>query len=317
MTEQWIRSCRLFVGNGSSAIEVSDLRVRFDVQKATTQTPEQADITISNLSNATASKIQKEYDYVTLQAGYSGELSTIFEGEIVQKRGPGRESPTDTYFNILAKAGQRAYSYAIVNKTLASGHTFRDQVDACLEALKPYGITAGHIADLGKVKMPRGRAMFGMVREQLRAICGSVNASWRIDGKKLNIVKNDRTLPGGAVVINSDTGMIGMPVQTIDGVDVRCLLNPKIKVDGLIKIDEASIQRAKFNLTTNESYQRDQSILDRQISADGIYKVLFLAHHGDTRGTDWYTDIHCIPAQGGILTQKDAQRYLPPPSSGN
>ncbi|MFG1188718.1 phage protein [Xanthobacter flavus] len=312
MTQQWIRDVRLLVGNGAEALNVSDLRIRFVVQQSTTPAPGQADITITNLSNATANRIQKEYDRIVLQAGYrDGGASTIFMGEIVQKRGPGRENSTDTYFNILAKEGQKGYSNAFISKTLASGHTFRDQVDACLDVLKEYGITAGYIADLGSTKMPRGRAMFGMVREQLRTICASTNATWWVEGTKLNITKNTQALPGDPIVLNSATGMIGMPVQTIDGVEVRCLLNPKIKHGGLIKIDEASIQRAKYVLDTKDSYMADVETLDKQIAADGVYQVLFRTHYGDTRGNEYYTDLICIPAQGGVITKRIAQRMVP------
>jgi len=313
MTRQWLRKVRLVVGNGADGIDCSDLRIRFAVRKAEVGYPEQADITVTNLSNATANRIRNEYKEVYLEAGYEGNSAEIFRGEVIQVRGPGRETPTDTYLNIQAAASQRAHSYAVVNKTLAAGHTFRDQVDAVLEAMKPFGVTAGYIADLGETKMPRGRAMFGMARNQLRAICGSVGASWFISGAKLNIVKNNESLPGEAVVLNSNTGMIGMPVQTIEGVEVRCLLNPRLKVDGLVQINEASIQKAKLNITTDESYEVQKSILEQVIATDGIYKILFLTHSGDTRGTEFYSDILCTAANKAI-SPAVAQRYLPNPS---
>lgn len=301
------------VGNGSQGIDCSEMRIRFLVRKQKTGAPEQADITITNLSNATANKIRNEFKEVYLEAGYEGGAEEIFRGEIVQVRGPGRENPTDTYLNIQAVASPRAHSYAVVNKTLAKGHTFRDQVDAVLEAMKPFGVTAGHIADLGNVKMPRGRALFGMARSQLRTICQSVGASWHITGGKLNIVKNTDSLPGGAIVLNSDTGMVGMPVQTIEGVEVRCLLNPRLKVEGLVKIDEASIQKAKYNITTDENYLVQKAELDRLIAADGIYKILFLNHSGDTRGTDYYSDMICVAASAGVSIA-GAQQHVPNPS---
>lgn len=304
MTEQWIRKVRLVVGNGSEGIDCSEMRIRFMVKTQDTQTPWQADITISNLSSATANKIRKEYTEVFLEAGYQSNSAEIFRGKILQVRGPARESPTDTYLNILAASSPDAHSYAVVNKTLAAGHSFRDQVDACLEAMKPYGITAGYIADLGSAKMPRGRAMFGMARNQLRAICMSVGAACFVEGTKLNIVKYKDALPGDAVVINSDTGMIGMPVQTIEGVEARCLLNPRLKVNGLVKINEASIQKAKLpidNATAGAGGQSLQkTILDRNIDADGTYKILQLVHSGDTRGTEFYTDMICASYNNGI-----------------
>ena len=321
MTRQWIRKVRLVVGNGSQGIDLSGLRIRFMVRTQDTQTPWQADITITNLSNATANKIRKEYKEVYLEAGYEdGGSEEIFRGKVVQVRGPGRENPTDTYLNIQAAASPDAHAYAVVNKTLAKGHTFKDQVDACLEALKPYGVVAGHIADLGNVKMPRGRAMFGMARNHLRAICMSVGAACFIDGNKLNIVKYKDALPGGVIVINSDTGMIGMPAQTIEGVEARCLLNPKIKVNGLIKIDEASIQMSKItvdNATAAAGGQSTQkSLLDRNIDADGIYKVLQLTHIGDTRGTEFYTDMLCASYNNGVSIAASA-RGLGDTSGGN
>jgi hypothetical protein len=291
----------LTIGNGSDAVVVSGmsngnggikegLRVRFSVEQATVQAPEHADITITNLSDATANKIQKEYDKVVLEIGYDGDLSTIFSGEIVQKR-KGRENPTDTYLHILAKAGQQAYSYGVVNKTLAAGHTLRDQVDACLEAMKPYGIVAGQIADLGAMTFPRGRALFGMAKEHLRWICSTAGAQRWVSQGKLNIVKNNGYLPGSAIVLNSRTGLIGMPVQTMGGIEARCLINTEIKPGVRVQIDQASIQQQAIS-TNYQAEAQNENIPD--IAADGIYKVLYVKTSGDTRGMDWYMDIICF-----------------------
>ncbi len=305
MTRQWIRQCRLVVGDGSEGLDLSELRIRFTVRQAMVGTPGHADIIVTNLSDETANLIQKEFTKVVLDAGYEGNMATIFEGEIVQKR-KGRENPTDTYLSILAKEGQKAYSHAVISKTLAAGHTFKDQVDACLEALKPFGIVAGYIADLGGFKMPRGRALFGMVREQLRDIAKATDTSWRIQGGKLNIVKNKGTLPGSAIVLNSQTGMVGMPTQTMEGIEVKCLLNPEIKPGCRLQIDEASIQRQQMSIATAA---QGQNFLVPDIASDGFYKVIAVNNSGDTRGNDWYSDIVCLSASGGY-TPKSANQYL-------
>ncbi|MFG1429169.1 phage protein [Roseixanthobacter glucoisosaccharinicivorans] len=306
MTRQWIRQVNLQVGNGGDVIDLSNMRIRFNVQQGDVQTPNHADIIITNLSEQTANRIQKEYDSVVLQAGYDGNCATIFQGEIVQKR-IGRENPTDTYLYLIAKEGQKAYSYAMISKTLAAGHTFRDQVDACLKELEKYGITAGYIVDLGKAKMPRGKALFGMVKNQLRAICAATGTSWSIQGKQLQIVRNDTYIPGNAIVLNSDTGMVGMPVQTMNGIEVRCLLNPQIKPGRRLKIDQASIQQAAF--TTN--YQDAQNFLIPPTAADGIYKVLIVNNSGDTRGNPYYTDAVCVSASSSFIPMGTAARGVP------
>lgn len=318
MARQWKRQCRLTIGNGSDAVIVSGmgdgngnllegLRIRFRLEQATVQAPEHAEIIITNLSDATAKKIQKEYDKIVLDVGYPENIATVFTGEAVQKIGPARENPTDKYLKIIAKAGQQAYSYGVVNKTLASGHTLKDQVDACIEAMKPFGITAGFIADLGKAKFPRGRALWGMAKDHLRAITMSAGAAWWVHQGKINIVKHDSTLPGGAIVLNSDTGMIGMPVQTMGGIEVRCLINPEIKPGVRIKIDEASIQR---QVQSVNYAQQGQNAIIPEISADGLYKVLGVTITGDTRGLDWYMDLVCLAVGSGIIPTSISSTYL-------
>ena len=303
MTRQWIRQCRLVVGDGGAGLDLSALRIRFTVNQAIVGTPGNADIIVSNLSDATANTIQQEYTRVVLDAGYEENIATIFEGEIVQKR-KGRENPTDTYLAILGREAQKAHSYATISKTLAAGHTFRDQVDACLEALKPFGVVAGFIDDLGSFKMPRGRALFGMVRDQLRTIASATDTAWRVQGNKLTIVKNKGTLPGSAIVMNSRTGMVGMPVQTMDGIEVRCLLNPEIKPGTRIQIDQSSIQQQQISLNNSAGAQNERI---PSLATDGIYKVLKVTHSGDTRGNDWYSDLVCMSASGGPIPRSAIQ----------
>ncbi len=176
MTSQYLRYCKLTVEGAGQAIDLSELRVRFQIDQQTLQTPNVADITITNLSDQTVQRITKEGTRVTLDAGYQDGHGIIFSGQIIQKR-KGRDNPVDTYLNIIAQDGDRAYNQATVNKTLAPGHTYKDQVMAAYEAMKPYGVTLGHIADLGSKVMPASRVLFGMARDVLRVVSTSVGAS--------------------------------------------------------------------------------------------------------------------------------------------
>ena len=51
-------------------------------------------------------------------------------------------------------------------------------------------------------------------------------------------------LPGQAVQINSQTGMIGTPVATDGGIVVRCYINSNIKIGQLIQINQAEINQS-------------------------------------------------------------------------
>ena len=294
MTQQWLRYCKLTVEGAGEAIDLSELRIRFEITQHTSQTPNVADIRITNLSDATVQKIQKEGTLVTLEAGYQASHGLIFKGQIIQKR-KGRENPVDTYLDILATDGDQAYNRGVVNKTLAAGHTYKDQVNVALEAMKPFGVTAGYIANLGSKQMPRSRVLFGMARDVLRAVTISTGTSWSIQNGQLMIVRNDEAAPGGAIVLNSRTGMIGLPTQTIDGIQVKALLNPNIVPFTLLHIDQADIQDAKFD--PGYLGELNNSMIPTT-SDDGFYKVLLVNHSGDSCGNNWYSDMPCIRADG-------------------
>lgn len=295
MTRQWIRYFGLSIETSDGTIDVSNLRGRFSVRYATVQSPNSAEIIITNLSEATAQKINKEGQKVTLTAGYEDGHAIIFSGNIVQKR-VGRENPVDTYLSIIAEDGSRAYNYATVSKTLAAGSTFRDQVDVVLEAMKPHGVTAGYIADLGSKKMPGPRTLFGMARDVMRDIATSTGATWTIENGKLDVVKANASKPGDVIVLNSTTGMIGRPVQTFDGIIARMLLNTRVKPNGRIKIDQGSIDAAAASTVYGDQVKANNDFLEGMLATDGIYKIVVVEHHGDSRGNPWYTEVVCIRA---------------------
>lgn len=298
MSEQYLRVCRVTIEGGGKALDASQMRIRFDVHQRDSSTPHHVNIYIYNLSKTTAQAIRKEYRSVTLKAGYESGAGVIFKGEIVQVRIL-RENVTDTVVHILATSAQRARNFATVNKSLASGHTYRDRVDVAAKALGEFGVTVGHIDDLGPKKFPRGFACFGMAKDLLREVCFATGSSWHITNGRLNVVKNDSALPGSVIELNSDTGMIGLPEQTLDGVVVRCLLNYRILPAQKIRISEGSIQQAAFSPAYAGALNNELLQNQLGLAADGIYKALLVEHNGDTRGPNWYTEIVCVKADGG------------------
>jgi len=295
MTRQWLRKLKLTIGEGGEEVDVSQLRIRFKIEQNDVQRPNSAEIFVTNPKVETAKRfIKKEGVIVSLEAGYQEGWGLIFKGNVIQAR-YGRENPVETYLALVATSGDRAYNFSTVSKTLASGATFKDQVDVALTAMKPYGVTAGYITDLGTKQAPRALTLFGMARDLLRDVAFSTGTSWSIQNQKLQILKNNETLPGQAFIVNSQTGMIGLPVQTIGGIIVRMLLNPQIVPGSRIKLDQSSVQEAAFSPNYTAAVQNS---MIPSIAEDGFYKVLVSEHHGDTHGNPWYTEVVCTRADG-------------------
>ncbi len=176
-TFQFGRVCSLIVfGNDLDGVDLSALRICFSVKRSDVMTPNVADIRVYNLEEETAIRIRDEFSpipsnpnrgRVILQAGYEGNFGVIFQGNIKQVI-IGRESATDTFIDIVAGDGDRAYNFAVVNATVAKGSTQADQVNTAIQSMSPKGVTAGHLGDLPTNQLARGKAMFGNARTYLR-----------------------------------------------------------------------------------------------------------------------------------------------------
>lgn len=288
MAKQYLRKITLVVGDSAGqGLDLSALRIKFSTKKGDLQTPNTADIRVFNLSDDTSQRIQREFSSVVLQAGYDGHFGVIFRGNIKQIR-RGRESGTDTYLDMFAADGDRAYNFAVVNKSLAAGAGHAERVAACADAMSGHGVTTGHMADMPHTALPRGQAMYGMARDYMRDAAQSTDTSWSIQDGQLTMLPVNGYLPGEAVVLNAKTGLIGTPEQTQDGIRVKCLLNPRLRIGSRVQIDNASVQRAKIGM----SYTAINTT--PRVADDGFYRILTAEHSGDTHGQDWYTSLICL-----------------------
>lgn len=288
MSRQYLRRATLTVAGNGEAQDLSALHFKFHIQARDLQTPNRATIRIYNLSDTSANRIQKEFTELWLQCGYKdGDFGLIFHGTIVQVR-RGRESATDTYVEIIAADGDPQINFANVSVAMAKGTTFKDRVDALSKAL---GVPQAHVADLPAGALPRGKTMYGSARDHLRDLAFSTDTAWSLQNGQLQIIPIDGYLPTEIVVLNSMTGMIGLPEQTTDGIHIRTLLNPRLKIGGRVRIDNRSVQQATLNLSLDGAAQN--GFLPR-IADDGLYRICVNEAEGDTRGQPWYNSLTCI-----------------------
>lgn len=280
--DQWIRKATLVVSDDSDGLDLSELHFKFDVMQSDFESPDNSYIRVYNLSDSTAKKIQNEFTKVTLQAGYqNGAFGTIFSGTIKQTK-RGRENATDKYLDIIATDSDINYNFGVVNKTLEAGAEPSDISSALASAMdasisyESYNVGAS---------LPRGKVLYGMARTHMRALAKTTKTTWSLQDGKLVIIPKTGYLPNEAVVLNSKTGLVGLPEQTEDGIKAVCLLNPNIVIGSRVQIDNESIQKQTFS-TSYTAINMYPSI-----AADGIYRVLVAEYHGDTRGHEWYTTI--------------------------
>ena len=298
---QWKRKVQVIIGKAGSGLLVENLRVQFEVSKTIESAPNVAIIKIFNLHPDNEAKIKNEYDEVLLNAGYEGAMSQIFSGNI--KHVYRYRDKNDYITEIEAGDGDKDFRNAVMNETLAAGTTNMQLVERAVGTFKGVGgTTLGHVQINDRERL-RGKVISGNTRDVLRDVARESGANWSIQDGQLVIVNANDVLPGEAIVIRADTGMLGAPEINDKGIAVTCLLNPQIRVNGSIKLDNNGIKAKRQQtqaLATKREKQETNPPLGRQseqlvrLDPDGIYKVLKLSHKGDKRGQDWITEIECI-----------------------
>ena len=217
MATQYLRRCSLVVANtAGNGVDLSTLRIRFNVVRLDAKTPNTCDIRVYNLSDATGNQLEQlEYTRVILQAGYQdpSDYGVIFDGTIKQAW-RGRESEVDTYVDIFAAEGDLFYNFGVINQTLAAGYQQQDVYNAIDKVAKTYGLTPGATPTFAGTAMPRGRVLYGQARDQLDVLARNAACTWGVNGTNLDLIPHDSYVPpstASAVVLNSATGLLGMP----------------------------------------------------------------------------------------------------------
>lgn len=192
--------------------------------------------------------------------------------------------------------------------TLAAGYTVADLHRATMQDFNAFGVTQGITGDFPDTVFPRGRAIYSSTRNVMDNIAAQCKATWQLVDGQVQMVPEDKYIHE-AIVLNADTGLIGMPQQTMGGgVNVRCLINPNIRINGLIQLDQASVYRAALGNSEiaqspgriTETEENGNRVLTgttsqaASIATDGVYIVKAIDYTGDTRGQAWYMDLMCF-----------------------
>ncbi|MDY7522461.1 hypothetical protein SBO61_30780 [Bacillus thuringiensis] len=263
--KQFGRQLKLNIGNEKESIEITNLRVAFEVSKTITSEPNPATIRVYNLNQSHRNLItSKTYNKISLAIGYE-ELRVIYTGDIIEV--VTLRDDLDFIIELTCGDGYEAYTGALVNKTLKAGATDADILAEATKSMK-----AGNgVIDLPKDRaLPRGKVLTGNARDVMHKIARNNGADWSVqDGNMVVLPKNKVLADNEGFVLSQETGMIGSPEKTDDGLQLTCLCYPALRIGGLIRI---------------------RSIIPEY---NGDYKITELEHSGDFMSDDWNTLITC------------------------
>lgn len=350
MSVNWMRYCELLLEDASKAsIILGDLKVDFKIVTHVQSKGSTAEIKIYNLSAETRNAIVSgKYKKLRLIAGYTGVLpdkneeepvipdymvgkaienppvksggpnyGEIFSGEIryafIDKIGSkeSTQASPESVLKIQAIDGHQAAMEATVNTTVAAGYDASAIHRLTLRSFNPYGVTAGATGTMPPTRFPRGRVLYQTASQVMDNVAAQCRATWQFVDGKLQMVPEESYLER-IVVLNSQTGMIGSPELTTEGVNIKCLIDPTLRLHGLVHINQAALNSTRNAMeSVNRAAAEEREAAAKgskaqpqgeqknaqppaDIAADGVYIVKGITYEGDTRDKNWYMTLTCI-----------------------
>ena len=228
-----------FKGGEGNAYEISDLAMSVRVDKTGAPDFGKASAVIyglpldvmEQLSTLCMHPLFVRRNYINIYAGDEyNSYNQIYAGTITKASGDFNSAP-DIKFNIESQIGffgaVTAQGANVISGS-QSASTFIEQ------QAKKIGFTFKNEGVTGTVK----NAVFeGSPIEQARQCAKQIGAELILDDETMILVSNGASRKGNAVLLNANSGLLGYPTMTQNGIEIKSIFNPNFRFAGLIKLE--------------------------------------------------------------------------------
>ena len=275
----------------ATGLDVSNLRVVGTIEDNIVSSYNPCELTIFNLNRDTEKLILAQGKEIYVELGYeSPELyGSIYHGKIYQTH-RSKANVTDYTLTLKALGSFDILSEGVVSLSAKRGTNYRELLDIVAQSSTP-SLEIDEVPEgWGEDRtFSRGVSLAGRTKNILDEIATSTNSIIRIDDGKINVIQLAQE-PTEAIELNYNTGLVGQPVQDRNGVNFQTLINPQIKLNSWVHINNALI---------NEASLEYGEMAIQPLDIDGLYRVISRQFQFDTRGNEWYINCKSITQTGG------------------
>jgi hypothetical protein len=259
-------------------------------------------------------------DTVVISAGYrqtsagafSPEANVIYVGNVLQPIWT-RESVVDWRLTLRCTFGFLGDALNYANVSLPSNVSYFHAVQQIMDksGLTAQNETSIDQAGLSSILFPRAQVHFGRPYDLLAEIARDNNMLFWVSphggggGVNLRQVNFDpntapdwaysppgvqATMPNGVVSNVIKQTIIGTPEQTQDGLDFRVEMDAQPLIGDTVGLAPGTLVNP-FPISQGVT---KTAALNPIPNRAGVYLIIGLSYVGDTRGQDWYTEIHAV-----------------------
>lgn len=259
-----------------------DLDMSFEIIATSDSKPNFAKFNIMGLNYDSRNLFSEELEAVEIYAGYKNDLGLLFRGAWDYKTSLVKHSQpeADWITTFECGDGESNFNNTFFEKTYASGASILTIIE---DMARGFGLPFEIDYDNGD-KINSSVTFSGKTKDVLDDFTAEYRLVWAIQHGVVEVTsefappQNDSS----AVVLTPTTGLVGFPVLTESGVELKTMMLPLIQPKRLIKIDPASLET---NLGKTENKIKGKN--PPKPNANGIYIVDQIRSVGDNMGGEF------------------------------
>ena len=204
-------------------------------------------------------------NHILIEAGdKGGELSVVFKGDITAAAADFSTSP-----DVSMKFQALTAGWSVL---IADSPTSVQGEETAENLIKGFAQQAGYnFINEGVTESVKNATFNGSPVQKAEQVAEEVGAELLIDDETWTLMPWDKPR-GDAVLLKADSGLIGYPSFTQDGITCTCFYNPRLKLGGLIKIESIVPRSTGYWKITKLSHELAAYTEGRWMSKiDGTY----------------------------------------------
>jgi hypothetical protein len=287
MTVLFDRRLALRVFRGGVVETFTDHDMSVDVQLVSTSDPNTANVGIWGLSERQRGLFDAQSQYIEVLAGYGDDVGMIFRGSWDPERSIARhrKDGPDWVTEIETGDGLREVHSAFLSRTYSAGTPVARIIADCVASM---GLPVS-LEWTRPETLPHAATFSARCSTVLDELAWLYKFDWSVQYG--GIVVTERGEPsktaGVVAVLSPTTGMVGRPVATESGIEVKTMMLYGIKPKGLIRIVDDQLP-TKITELARIAKKAERPI---RVSDTGVYVVDSVQYIGDNRSGDFACQI--------------------------
>lgn len=216
-------------------------------------------------------------NHILIEAGdKGGELSVVFKGDITAAAADFSTAP-----DVSMKFQALTAGWSVL---IADSPTSVQGEETAENLIKGFAQQAGYnFINEGVTESVKNATFNGSPVQKAEQVAEEVGAELLIDDETWTLMPWDKPR-GDAVLLKADSGLIGYPSFTQDGITCTCFYNPRLKLGGQIKIESIVPRSTGYWKITKLSHELAAYTEGRWMSKiDGTY---LLSDEEETEGDE-------------------------------